>query len=95
MNKIENDELYEVLDLEADERFVQLGDVVKEVVDEVFEGRLGISDGYTKFNESSKEIFPLIAKDPIIGKKLLVDVAHTIMLLAILKKMGEMERNDK
>jgi hypothetical protein len=89
------DELYEVVDLEADERFTELDTVVKGIVDEVFEGTLGISDGYDRFNTQSKEIFPLIAKDPVIGKKLIVDRAHTIMLLAILKKIGEIERNKK
>jgi hypothetical protein len=89
MNEMENDELYEVLDLEVDERFVELDNVVLEVVKDVFDGNMEITEGYEKFNTSSKEIFPLIAKDPVIGKKLIVDRAHTIILLAILKKIGE------
>lgn len=89
------DELYEVVDLEVDERFIELDNVVLEVVDEVFEGNLGISEGYDRFNSRSKEIFPLIAKDPVIGKKLIVDRAHTIILLAILKKIGEKNVNNR
>ncbi len=95
MNEREDDELYEVLDLEVDERFVELDNIVLEVVEDVFEGKLGITEGYDKFNNSSREIFPLIAKDPVIGKKLIVDRAHTIILLVILKKLGEMEKNNK
>lgn len=89
---MQEEELYDVLDLEADERFTQLDNMVEEVVEGVFEGRAGIVESYNKFNDASKDIFPLIAKDPVIGKKFLVDRAHTIMLLSILEKLGKIER---
>jgi hypothetical protein len=86
---MKEDELYDVLDLETDERFKELDAMVEEVIQGVSQGDLSIVEAYNIFNGRSKEIFPLIAKDPVIGKKFLMDRAHTIMLLAILKKLGE------
>jgi hypothetical protein len=88
---MEEDELYEVLDLETDERFRELDAMVEDVIRGVSEGGLSVTEGYSIFNDKCKEIFPVIAKDPVIGKKFLVDRAHTIMLLAILKKLGRMK----
>lgn len=82
----------ELLILEADPRFSELDELVKGVMEDVAKGSMDPHNGYVKILERSRDIFPLIATDLVIGKKLLVDRVHTLMLLSILERLGKLER---